>query len=84
MSPKAHPISMMTRESRDLGALRTYGRQLKSSVSSRSLDWPKSREQFLYIVLGMEGLCAFGQFQGLSESLRLFTSSLLCCLLAGS
>lgn len=51
----------------------------KFRVSSGSLDWPKSHEQFLYIGLGMEGLCAFGQFQGLSESLRLLTSSLLCC-----
>lgn len=54
----------------------------KFRVSSGSLDKSKSREQFLYIVLGMEGLCA--KFQGLSESLRLFTSSLLCCLLTGS
>lgn len=56
----------------------------KFRVFSGSLEGSKSCEQFLYIVLGMEGLCAFGQFQGLSESLRLFTSSLLCCLLTGS
>lgn len=78
-SPKAHPILMMTREAGIL-ELSAHIAVKKFRVSSGSLDWPKSHEQFLYIGLGMEGLCAFGQFQGLSESLRLLTSSLLCCL----
>lgn len=73
MSPKAHPILVMTRESRDLGNLCTYCRQLKRSESLLGLLMGLSPVNNSYTLSwewrGFVHLVSFRDFLGLVDCL---------------